>query len=122
MSRYNRTCILCGKNYRFCNDCSDYEHIEPWHNIYCSENCRTIFETCVDFVQKHMGKDEAREKILSCDLSNIKDFKPSFIEAINEILDKTDPVVEQPKVEEEPKPEEKPKFEQPKKFNNKRKK
>lgn len=100
MGRFNRTCILCGKQYKFCSDCRDYEHIEPWHNIYCSENCRSVFNVSVDWSLKKITKDQAKEILSACDLSNRANFKADILTVVNEIMDFKDEPVEESKAEE----------------------
>lgn len=87
MSKYNRTCILCGKGFRFCNDCREFQNVEPWHNIYCSENCRTIFNTCVEFAQNHISKEEAKAILEKCDLSEKDNYRADLRETVNKILE-----------------------------------
>lgn len=86
MSRYNRTCILCGKEYKFCSNCKEEYHQPAWKNIYCSENCRMIFNTAVSYVDKSIDIKEAKKRIESCDLSEIDNFKGDIKKAIAEIM------------------------------------
>lgn len=86
MGRYNRKCILCGKEYKFCSNCKEESHQPAWKNIYCSENCRMIFNTAVAYVDKSIDIKEAKKRIESCDLSEIDNFKGDIKKAIAEIM------------------------------------
>lgn len=87
MSKFNRTCILCGKEYKYCNDCREYDDQPAWKNIYCSENCRTLFNTAVDFKQNNISLQEAYKNIKNCDLSNKSEMRKDIIEIIDEIIE-----------------------------------
>lgn len=87
MSRFNRKCILCGKSYRFCSDCREESDQPAWKNIYCSENCRTIFNTCVEFAQNHISKEEAKAILEKCDLSEKDNYRADLRETVNKILE-----------------------------------
>ena len=132
MSRYNKTCILCGTEYKFCQGCRDYEDKPSWYNIYCSENCRTIFNTIVAAGDTITMAEAKRILIKDCDLSSKEKFRPDMLNAMNKILETPDEIkadiAEEPKeeikeevkeeikeeVKEESKEEQKP-------FNNKKK-
>lgn len=44
-----RTCTICGKQYEYCGHCPNKNTIEPWRNLYCSENCRDAFVLFGDY-------------------------------------------------------------------------
>lgn len=64
-----RKCILCGTEYDYCPSCPKDKSKAPWHKLYHSENCRNIFNALNDFNFKLISKDEAKERLSSCDLS-----------------------------------------------------
>ena len=51
--KHKKTCILCGKEYSYCSNCSEYANLPVWHNIYHDENCKNIFNIATNF---HAGK------------------------------------------------------------------
>ena len=85
MSRFNRTCVLCGKEYKYCNDCREYDDQPAWKNIYCSDNCRTIFNTAVDYKQGNLSLEDAYNKIKNIDLNNRAEMRKDIISIIDEI-------------------------------------
>ena len=87
MSKFNRICILCGKEYKYCNDCREYDDQPAWKNIYCSENCRTLFNTAVDFKQNNISLQDAYKNIKNCDLSNKSKMRKDIIDIIDEIIE-----------------------------------
>lgn len=81
----NRTCILCGTEYKYCGNCAEDSRLEPWHNIYDNNNCRTIFNTATDYCAGLLSKDEAISIFDSCDLSNKDSFNSSVLKVLNEL-------------------------------------
>lgn len=69
MKKNNKTCILCGKKYTFCNRCEEFDRLPRWMGIYCSDNCRAIFNILTDYNGGHITKEEAIQKLNDCDLS-----------------------------------------------------
>lgn len=81
----NRKCILCGTEYKYCGNCAEDSRLEPWHNIYDNNNCRTIFNTATDYCAGLLSEDEARSIFDSCDLSNKESFNASVLKVLNEL-------------------------------------
>ena len=91
MKKYNKTCIVCSEKYTFCTSCSEYDKYPRWKAIYCCENCKDIFHITSDYIEKTITKDEAREKLNKCDLSNKNKFHYKILEAIDEIFAEAQP-------------------------------
>lgn len=89
MPRINRYCYTCGIGYYYCPNCeqSHLKGYETWRVMFHEDNCRKIF----DLLQKHFnGKytdQEAKEILLTCDLSQIETFKPQVRNHIKRILE-----------------------------------
>ena len=64
VKKNNKKCILCGKTYTYCSRCEEFDHLPRWMEIYCSDNCRTIFNTLIEYNAKNITAKEAAEKIL----------------------------------------------------------
>lgn len=58
-----RICKICGKEYEYCGHCPSKNVIEPWRNLYCSENCRKVFAIFDKYVSKKMDAVEARAEL-----------------------------------------------------------
>lgn len=69
MSKYERTCIVCGKVTEYCPYCAQYAHMPNWHTIYCSENCKELFDIVSNYKIGKLTDDEVNEQVLKCDLS-----------------------------------------------------
>ena len=55
-----RTCKICGKQYEYCGHCPSKNLIEPWRNLYCSENCRETFQIMGQYSAGKIKATEAR--------------------------------------------------------------
>ena len=67
-----RTCKICGKQYEYCGHCPSKNTIEPWRNLYCSENCRDAFQVMGQYSTGKMKAAEARGKLESFGLNTGK--------------------------------------------------
>ena len=85
MAKNMRTCKICGKKYEYCGHCPSKNPLEPWRNLYCSEECREVFSIFDKYASKKITAEKAREKLVSLgfDPSKVRDIhKP----VINEIF------------------------------------
>ena len=95
MIKNNKVCILCGKKYSFCNRCEEFDHLPRWMAIYCSDNCKKIFDAISAYNMKLKTKEDVAKILKECDLSRKSEFKESCQKYIDEILDiKEEPVKE----------------------------
>lgn len=84
MAKNMRTCKICGKKYEYCGHCPSKNSIEPWRNLYCSEDCREVFGIFDKYASKKITAEKARERlsILGFDPSNIRDIHKPIINEI----------------------------------------
>ena len=80
-----RKCIVCGKEYEYCNSCRTHSGLPAWMAIYHDENCRNIMNIATEYMAGNLNKAEAKMQLDSCDLKNKKDFKESVLNVVNEI-------------------------------------
>lgn len=85
----NRTCIVCGTQYYFCNHCQNGDIKPAWYNIFHDGNCHDIYNAIANILPQQ-GKEAAKQALDKCDLSNKKNFHPNIIKSINEIYDIVD--------------------------------
>lgn len=79
---YIRTCICCGKTYRFCNNCVEFKTQPRWKHTFDTEECKNLYGVFESFVAKKISADEAKDSIDSMNLSN------SFLNSIHPVLKK----------------------------------
>ena len=83
---YKRICTVCGKEYNFCSDCRQYALQPAWKNIYHDENCMEIAHVLVG-VTGSISMEEAKERLLKCDLSKKDTFNEIWRKPLEELLD-----------------------------------
>ena len=88
MGKLNRTCIICGKKYSYCNNCQSDANKPTWYFIFDSQNCHDIYEVCTQYRDKEITVAQAYEKISKLDISDIKNFAESTRKQIEEIMSK----------------------------------
>lgn len=67
-----KNCLVCDKQYEYCGNCDKHQKENTWKQKYCSENCRNIFKTCMDYISGVISIDEAKNQFDSYDT----DFMP----------------------------------------------
>ena len=90
----NRTCKACGESYYFCPNCSGSPATEKYRTMFCSKNCRDVFQTCVRYNMKHITKDEAKSDLSQLDLSKRAQFSEQLKADIDEIMKIDTPQIE----------------------------
>ena len=83
MQKPNCKCLTCGTEYYFCRTCRNKE--PAWKADYCSENCKTVFETVSSFTCGSLTKDEAKANLSECD---VKQLRPTVKEVVDTIYGK----------------------------------
>ena len=85
MKKRVRNCIVCGKEYEYCNNCSSHVSFPAWMAIYHSDNCRQIMNIATEYMAGNLNKSDAKAMFENCDLTDKKKFKESIIKVINEV-------------------------------------
>lgn len=115
MSQGDRKCIVCGKEYKFCHNCgNDDRKDETWRNIFCSENCKNIYNILSMQGNGHIDDGKAKDMLSKLDLSRLGEFRADFKKQIESINKAT---IAEPEKE---KPIEQPRFQKP--FQSKKEK
>jgi len=85
-----RTCIVCGKEYTYCwKDCHDgSSDPEPWKNIYCSEDCRGIFNVCSKYASGDIDAKTAKRNLSKLKVPQLAKVKDSVHDTLAEIYRK----------------------------------
>ena len=90
MARYDRSCILCGKVYEYCNSCSAFQDKPVWMFSYCSEDCKDVTSLLTDFIYNKISKEEVKQAIESKDTSRHMQYKGSYGKAYKKIMGEID--------------------------------
>lgn len=110
MATPNCKCKVCGKEYNFCLKCNHKTGTPApkWKVNFCDENCKKIFDLCVDFNFENITREEAEKQLGSLDTSKFSEFSDSVkttIKAIQKKAPKSSEKKDDLK-KEEPSPEE----------------
>lgn len=87
MAKKIRTCIICHKKYSYCPSCAADANKPTWMFVFCSENCRAIYNVINDYRYKKLSKEEAAQKLGELDLSCSDVMIEDFQNVISEILE-----------------------------------
>lgn len=90
MARYDRSCILCGKVYEYCNSCSAFQDKPVWMFSYCSEDCKDITSLLTDYIYNKVPKEDAKKIIDTKNTSRHMNYKGSYGKAYKEIMGEID--------------------------------
>ena len=90
MARYDRSCILCGKVYEYCNSCSAFQNKPVWMFSYCSEDCKNITSLLTDYIYNKISKEEVKQIIETKNTSRHMQYKGSYGKAYKEIMGMVD--------------------------------
>ena len=71
MKQNNKNCIICGKAYTFCTNCSKFDHLPRWMGMFHSKECKDIFDTISDYQSKVCSKEEAQNRLTDAGIANI---------------------------------------------------
>lgn len=85
---HERKCIICGKEYRYCPKCDEFKNMPTWMFEFESENCRKIYYDIVNpFAFGHITKEEAIERLKTCDLSNKDAFNAEVKSVLGQLVE-----------------------------------
>lgn len=90
----NRVCRCCGKVYTYCPNCAEFANKPAYMAMFHDGNCKDIFMTCADFNHGDLTKNEAREILKNCDLSDKAHFEESVQKNLMIIFTDDKPVPE----------------------------
>lgn len=86
----NKTCICCGKKYRYCNSCAEDALKPTWYGIFHNENCKNIYTITNDYKSNDSNKltrEEAKKLLDGCDLSYKNSLHHVIVGTLNEIYE-----------------------------------
>lgn len=82
-----RECVVCKTKYKYCMGCPHkYNTKETWRNIFCSENCREIYQIYNSLKGKEIDKSTAKKRLKKCDLSRLSLFNDFIKNDITQIV------------------------------------
>lgn len=98
MGQKTRTCCVCGKEYKYCNKCSEDKNKPLWYFSFCSSNCKEIYDVTSKFENKQIEASGAKRRLDKLDLTNYKNFGNSYKSSIEKIKKLTQVVIKKTEV------------------------
>lgn len=88
-----RTCCVCRRSYHFCPVCNEEDkNKEPWYFVYCSENCKDIYNVMSSFENGKIDAETANEQLSKLDLSQKDNFGNSYKNTLSKISTEIDKI------------------------------
>lgn len=78
-------CKICGKDYEVCNSCLNQKTFKPWRTVVDSIEHYKIY-LAIHGYSLTKNKNQAKEELENCDLSDLEKFNPAIKNTIKEIL------------------------------------
>jgi endogenous inhibitor of DNA gyrase (YacG/DUF329 family) len=85
----SRICCVDGVNYKYCPKCKGYNPYETWRFVFCSENCKDIYNVTSSFEDGRISASEAKSQLDKLDLSKSEKFGESYKNSIAKIYAET---------------------------------
>ena len=86
MAKLNRTCGICGKRYSYCGSCKVDSNKPTWMAVFCSDNCKKLYDVINDYRYKKLSKEKAFSKLNELNLSDIDNLPKNFRDYFTEIM------------------------------------
>lgn len=83
MNKNNTKCVVCGKQYYYCNTCKSQD--PSWMISFCCDNCRQIYNTVAKYGIGKLTQEQANKKLKELDLSKENSFTDTTKKLISEI-------------------------------------
>ena len=88
MAKLNRTCGICKTKYSYCPTCAADAHKPTWMAVFCSENCKDLYDVINDYKYEKLNKEKAHQRLNDLDLSSTSKLPENFKLIVDEILTK----------------------------------
>lgn len=82
----NATCAICGKKYHICHSCENIQSFAPWRTITDSRACYKIFLLLNSYSNGYTSRQEAKEQLQDCELSQLDTFTPHIRDMVKKLL------------------------------------
>lgn len=86
----NKTCLICSKQYTYCNTCGEYRHLPIFMVTFCGQNCLDIYNILSGYEGGEIDKNTAKNELESLDTSRHMYYSGSFKNSFNKIMDIVD--------------------------------
>lgn len=81
-----RVCRACGKEYEYCPNCGKYNLSEKWRVLFCSEECRDVFDVISSYNMGMTNKEGVQRILTKYHCNDTDKFVPSIQNKIKGII------------------------------------
>lgn len=60
---HERTCMICGDQYKYCPTCKEYNPNEPWRMLFHDEDCLKISKIWYAYRGREITKEQAKNRM-----------------------------------------------------------
>ena len=78
MGKDLRTCVICQSKYEYCPKCNRDVDKPTWYFIFCSENCKSIYEVMSAYECGDIDAKTANESLIKLNVSKIDNLEKSY--------------------------------------------
>lgn len=89
MANKYKNCSCCGTKYEFCPTCGNGKFLPSWMTEFCSESCKSLWETATKFNLGIITKEVAQKELASLDLKPVETYTEMLQKDINNITAKS---------------------------------
>lgn len=79
--RFEKICSICKQEYKYCSQCSDFDHLPRWMDAYCSQNCKDLYNITAGWLNGWKDKDIEIERLKNIDLSR-SEYYPQWLKNV----------------------------------------
>lgn len=85
-TKNNRSCKVCGEQYYYCPSCVPLDAPDRYKMVFCSLNCKNIFDVVSNYAFKKIDKVSARTMLSELDISRRYQFSDKIKTDIDDIM------------------------------------
>lgn len=82
----NRSCKVCGDQYYYCPSCVPLDAPDRYKMVFCSLNCKNIFDIVSNYAFNKIDKVAAKEMLSELDLSKRNQFPEKIKTDVDAIM------------------------------------
>ena len=90
--KHARICVICGKEYSYCPNCTEYAELPRWMFLFDKENCKDIWEVINKYRSGEFTAAQAKAELQKLDMSYKDSITPDFKAFLDKICEETKPV------------------------------
>ena len=93
----NRTCMMCGAQYKFCSHCNDFDPSESWKYLYHDQKCKDLGQIWYAYRGNEITKEQAKKRMekIKPNIDDVLKYTSIAANEIKEIFGSKEEIVEE---------------------------